>query len=62
MSVMIGIRIGKAEKKKLADAAKAAGMTLSGFLRFSAREEARRVLRDHKTGRPMRSGLGLGET
>lgn len=47
-SPMIGIRIGRIEKKRLKEAAKLAGYTLSGFLRYAARTEAHRVLGDPK--------------
>ena len=43
-TVMIGIRIGKAEKKRLKEAAKLARMTLSGFIRDAARIEAHSIL------------------
>lgn len=44
MSIMIGVRVGKNEKRWLAEVAALKGMTLSGFLRDAARIEAHRVL------------------
>jgi uncharacterized protein (DUF1778 family) len=41
--ITITIRVGKFEKERLMEAAKLAGMTLSGFLRDAGRIQAHKV-------------------